>query len=1014
LDAFGQLIVGNALAATALAAAVAIAARLMRRPAFVHVLWVIVLVRFVAPAVVPVTFDVPRMSLDRPPVADHATDDGKVEIAESTDGLETPREMLASAELDFEPIELAAAAADPFIRAEPVLPEHTHEHAATEGGTTGASKAGSPASSWWERTRSRLGALQGAELGRYAVGIWVLGSCLWLILVVVRVLRFTRRLAEARPAGPAIDERVQELSSRIGLERGPSAVLVSGRISPFVWGFGRRHRLVLPEQLWNRLEARERDALLVHELAHLKRRDHWVRLLELAATGVFWWHPALWWTRRGLHQAEEECCDLWVVRTLPGVARKYAKALVDTVDFLAESPAKLPVGASGLGSSHLSRRIRMILRGREQHSLSRYGALGAGALALVLLPWMPTLAQQKPEEAPAVEQTENAPADDLLTRELKNHEIEILRDRLAYAERMLEKGYLSRSDVENARLELAQAESRVRAEQDLRASDEDDLRDMTEIMMAQLEAKRAQMQRAQARRQAVMATLSRLNKLRESGAVAVEELQKAEGEAGVAEAEVAEKQAELREAEIRLEQVRRRLERLRERRADDEPAPEAAKLKMRRLAPPDLPKGARVKMRRIQPPDSPPRPDTPRVEIRREVDEEGEQAKHVEIRRKVKEDGDEAKVEVEIKHELDDAKRDIEEAVKEIRESLPKGEEIQLEIKKGLEEARQELDKEFSDGRLRVEIRKGLDEARRELEKELPKVKDEIRKGLEEARREIAKAKEEGKLPEELEDQVMEALKVVEDLFSDGKLEVEIRDKVTEALDQVEKVIPGEEFEVELREKIKGALEHVEKAIPGEKMEFQIREKLEGAAKELEERIPRERAKVEERVRAAEVRARQLAEEARERARAAEVRARELSARERASNRDAERRIRELEQRIRELESELRGRERARAKEGAAKAEAEAREKQKAKDDDDDDEDGDDDGEERVVSRAEVAETPSAPETPRAPEAPETPRAPEAPSAREAPETPEAPRAPEAPSAPEAPRAPEAPVERAA
>ena len=55
----------------------------------------------------------------------------------------------------------------------------------------------------------------------------------------------------------------------------------------------------------------EQDAVLAHELAHLKRRDHWVRRLEAIVLGLYWWYPGAWWARRQLERAEEECCDAW-------------------------------------------------------------------------------------------------------------------------------------------------------------------------------------------------------------------------------------------------------------------------------------------------------------------------------------------------------------------------------------------------------------------------------------------------------------------------------------------------------------------------------------------------------------------------------------------------------------------------------------------------------------------------------------------------------------------------------
>src|SRR5437764_925676 len=128
----------------------------------------------------------------------------------------------------------------------------------------------------------------------------------------------------------------------------PVPRLVPGRVPPMLWtGLG-RPQLLLPAGLLGALDPGQRATLLAHELAHLRRRDHWVRRLEFVALGLYWWHPAAWLACRELREAEEQCCDAWVVAALPGAARRYATALVETLDFLAAAPAAPPL-ASGLG-----------------------------------------------------------------------------------------------------------------------------------------------------------------------------------------------------------------------------------------------------------------------------------------------------------------------------------------------------------------------------------------------------------------------------------------------------------------------------------------------------------------------------------------------------------------------------------------------------------------------------------------------------------------------------------------
>ena len=154
------------------------------------------------------------------------------------------------------------------------------------------------------------------------------------------------------------------LSQWLGLRGCPTICLVPGRIPPMVWALGNRPRLLLPRQLWSAMSPDERTSLLVHELAHLKRRDHWVRWFELIVTGLYWWHPAVWWIRRLLREAEEQCCDAWVVWAMPQKAKTYAAALMAALDFVSGARAAPAAASATSGTGQvacLKRRMRMIV-----------------------------------------------------------------------------------------------------------------------------------------------------------------------------------------------------------------------------------------------------------------------------------------------------------------------------------------------------------------------------------------------------------------------------------------------------------------------------------------------------------------------------------------------------------------------------------------------------------------------------------------------------------------------------
>jgi len=193
--------------------------------------------------------------------------------------------------------------------------------------------------------------------------------------------------------------------------------MLRGAISPMLWAFGCRARLLLPQELWLRLSAQQQSALLAHELAHWRRRDHWVRYVELAATVLYWWHPLIWWGRLRLREAEEQCCDAWVVWAWPDGARSYAAALVEAVDFVSAAGAR-PMLGSGIGYvQHLMSRVRMIMRAGTPRALSGTWRVAMLSMAAMLLPLAAKLAsaegeKDRPEQDRQAQRDEDRPREE--------------------------------------------------------------------------------------------------------------------------------------------------------------------------------------------------------------------------------------------------------------------------------------------------------------------------------------------------------------------------------------------------------------------------------------------------------------------------------------------------------------------------------------------------------------------------------------------------------------------------
>ena len=123
--------------------------------------------------------------------------------------------------------------------------------------------------------------------------------------------------------------------------------------------------VVLPEALLGGLTAAELDHVLLHELAHIARRDDWTNLLARIAGAVLALHPVAAWVVRQIDRERELACDDWVVAAT-GAARPYAASLARLFELCTSRRSALLASGIADSGSQLGNRIAMLLRrGRE-------------------------------------------------------------------------------------------------------------------------------------------------------------------------------------------------------------------------------------------------------------------------------------------------------------------------------------------------------------------------------------------------------------------------------------------------------------------------------------------------------------------------------------------------------------------------------------------------------------------------------------------------------------------------
>lgn len=363
MDDLFVLVLHNCLVALVLAAVVCALTSIWRNPPVAHVLWLLVLLKLVAPPVVRV--DWPTRLSDGVTAVRRWTIADTVR-AESLIRPNPPREDRHSVE---------AGAAERALR--------------PDSSTTGLD-AGVAARLplLWSQARPVL------------FWFWIGGAIASVVIAATRILRFERLLAETLPPPERWQRLVADIAAKIGVHRLPKVCYVECVDVPLVWCAGGQPKLVLPIRLFRQLDDRAAALIVAHELAHLRRRDHWVRAVEMIVASIFWWYPLVWMIRRQIHAAEDECCDAWVRWAFPDSAKHYAEVVLHTAEQLngIRGRTKLLPASPFFHSLSLKARIEMILNGGFSPSLSRKSLL---ALVLVALTVWPSCVQSSSQEAQA-------------------------------------------------------------------------------------------------------------------------------------------------------------------------------------------------------------------------------------------------------------------------------------------------------------------------------------------------------------------------------------------------------------------------------------------------------------------------------------------------------------------------------------------------------------------------------------------------------------------------------------
>jgi GWxTD domain-containing protein len=211
--------------------------------------------------------------------------------------------------------------------------------------------------------------------------------------------RRLRRSGVCRPPGEW-QQRFDGLAARLRVSK-PAALLESCLAdAPVVIGYI-RPVILMPVGLLAGLPVAQVEAILIHELAHIRRQDYLVNLLQTFIEALLFYHPAVWWMSGVIRAERENCCDDLAVAAT-GDARQYAAALA-ALEQNRWAAHDLALAATG-GS--LVKRIRRLLQQPERPHAAWTPVISAGLLVIsagiAFASWQTQPAPKPPATIPAV------------------------------------------------------------------------------------------------------------------------------------------------------------------------------------------------------------------------------------------------------------------------------------------------------------------------------------------------------------------------------------------------------------------------------------------------------------------------------------------------------------------------------------------------------------------------------------------------------------------------------------
>lgn len=214
--------------------------------------------------------------------------------------------------------------------------------------------------------------------------VWVAGFLGVLLLWIVRWLGVSAAMKSAVPCSEGRELNALRRVEHLGRLRQPISLLLSHKsLEPGIFGIA-RPILLWPEEISKHLHDAQLEAILAHEVWHVRRRDNLFALLHMFVEAAFWFYPPVWWLGSRLVDERERACDEEVVAA--GSDRQvYAESILKVCEFCLGSPLPCVAGVTG---ADLKKRMVHIMNDRILHKLdfARKFLLTAAAFLAIAVP----------------------------------------------------------------------------------------------------------------------------------------------------------------------------------------------------------------------------------------------------------------------------------------------------------------------------------------------------------------------------------------------------------------------------------------------------------------------------------------------------------------------------------------------------------------------------------------------------------------------------------------------------